>query len=91
MVAFNKVNKITGWVVFAIAAFTYLCTLEPTASLWDCGEFIATGYKLEIGHPPGCAIFMILTRLFTLFAGSDVSKVALMANALSAIASAFTI
>ncbi|MBP5589961.1 MAG: DUF2723 domain-containing protein [Bacteroidales bacterium] len=91
MVAFNKVNKITGWVVFAIAAFTYLCTLEPTASLWDCGEFIATGYKLEIGHPPGCAIFMILTRLFTLFAGGDVSKVALMANALSAFASAFTI
>lgn len=91
MKRYRLIDNITGWVVFCIAALTYLLTIEPTASLWDCGEFIATGFKLEVGHPPGCAIFMILTRLFTLFAGSDVSRVAAMANAFSALMSAFTI
>ncbi|HOO99933.1 MAG TPA: DUF2723 domain-containing protein [Bacteroidales bacterium] len=91
MKRFRLINNITGWIVFAIAAFTYLMTIEPTTSLWDCGEFIASAYKLEIGHPPGSQVFMILARFFTLFAGSDVSKVAAMVNSFSAIVSAFTI
>lgn len=88
---FRFVNNVTGWLVFMVAAVTYLMTMESTASLWDCGEFIASAYKLEVGHPPGAPIFMIMGRFFTLFAGNDVTKVALMANALSALASAFTI
>lgn len=88
---FRLINNITGWAIFLIAAATYLLTMESTASLWDCGEFIAAAYKLEIGHPPGAPVFMLLGRFFTLFAGGDTSKVALMANALSALASAFTI
>ncbi|MBN2633294.1 MAG: DUF2723 domain-containing protein [Bacteroidales bacterium] len=91
MKRFRLINNITGWIVFAIAAFTYLMTIEPTTSLWDCGEFIASAYKLEIGHPPGSQVFMILARFFTLFAGKDVSRVAAMVNAFSAIVSAFTI
>ena len=88
---FRLINNITGWAVFAVAAVTYLMTMESTASLWDCGEFIASAYKMEVGHPPGAPIFMIMGRFFTLFAGNDVTRVALMANALSALASAFTI
>ena len=91
MKRYRLINNITGWVVFAIAAFTYLMTIEPTASLWDCGEFIASSYKLEIGHPPGSQVFMIMARFFSLFAGNDVSRVAAMVNAMSAITSAFTI
>ncbi len=91
MKQYRLINNITGWAVFLIAAITYLLTIEPTASLWDCGEFIATGFKLEVGHPPGCAVFMILTKIFTLFAGTDLSNVAAMANSLSAMMSAFTI
>lgn len=88
---FRLINNITGWVVFLVAAVTYLMTMESTASLWDCGEFIASAYKMEVGHPPGAPVFMIMGRFFTLFAGNDVTRVALMANALSALASAFTI
>ena len=91
MKKYRLINNITGWVVFAIAAFTYLKTIEPTASLWDCGEFIASAFKLEVGHPPGNAVFMVLARFFTLFAGGNVSHVAAMVNAMSAIVSAFTI
>ena len=91
MKQFRFINNITGWIVFAIAAFTYLMTIEPTASLWDCGEFIASSYKLEIGHPPGSQVFMVMARFFTLFAGGDVTKVAAMVNAMSALVSAFTI
>ncbi len=91
MKQYRFINNITGWVVFAIAAVTYLLTIEPTASLWDCGEFIASSYKLEIGHPPGSQVFMILARFFSLFAGGNVSNVAAMVNAMSALASAFTI
>ncbi|MBN1598430.1 MAG: DUF2723 domain-containing protein [Bacteroidales bacterium] len=83
-------NRIIGWGVFIISAFVYFKTLEPTTSLWDCGEFIASAYKLQVGHPPGAPLFMILARLFSLFAGSE-SNVALMINALSGLASAFTI
>ncbi|MGB8357380.1 MAG: DUF2723 domain-containing protein [Bacteroidales bacterium] len=88
---FRLWDNILGWVVFAIAAVTYLLTIEPTASLWDCGEFIATAFKLEVGHPPGAPFFMILGRFFADFAGGDVSKVAMMINAMSALASALTI
>ncbi len=91
MKKYRLINNISGWVVFGVAALTYLLTIEPTASLWDCGEFIASGFKLEVGHPPGNPVFMIMARFFTLFAGSDVSKVAAMVNSMSALVSAFTI
>lgn len=90
MKKFKLYNNIFGWVAFAIAAFTYLSTMEPTASFWDCGEFISTAYKLDVGHPPGAPFFMLAGKFFTLFA-SDTTKVAIMVNALSALASAFTI
>lgn len=89
--SFKKFNNIIGWVVFGIAAYTYLSTIEPTASFWDCGEFIACTYKLEVGHPPGAPTFMLFGKIFTLLAGGDVTKVAMMVNAMSALASAFTI
>ena len=79
-----------GWVVFAIAAITYILTLEPTASFWDSGEFIASAYKLEVGHPPGNPIFMLTGRFFANFA-SDPSQVAYMRNLMSALLSAGTI
>jgi hypothetical protein len=88
---YRLVNNISGWAVFFVASVTYLMTIEPTASLWDCGEFIASAFKLEVGHPPGNPVFMVIARFFTLFAGSDVSKVSAMVNAMSALASAFTI
>ena len=91
MEKFKIVNRISGWIVFLIAATTYLMTIEPTASFWDCGEFIATAFKLEVGHPPGAPLFMIIARVFSLFAGGDVTKVAMMVNAMSGLASAFTI
>jgi len=84
-------DNILGGAVFAVAAFTYLMTLEPTMSLWDCSEFIASAYKLEVGHPPGAPLFMILGRFFANFAGGDETKVAMMINAMSGLASALTI
>ena len=90
MKSFKQLNTIVGWITFLIAAVTYLLTIEPTASFWDCGEFITTSYKLEVGHPPGAPFFMILGRFFTLFGGGP-SQAALMINAMSALASAFTI
>ena len=91
MKRYRLINNISGWGIFAVAALTYLLTIEPTASLWDCGEFIASAYKLEIGHPPGSPVFMILGRIFSLFAGGNQEYVAAMVNSLSALASAFTI
>ncbi len=91
MKSFQKANNLAGWIVFAIASTVYLLTIEPTASFWDCGEFIATAFKLEVGHPPGAPLFLILGRIVSLFAGNDLSKVPVMINALSAIASGFTI
>ncbi len=88
---FKKLNDITGWVVFAIATLVYFLTLEPTASWWDCGEYISTAYKLQVGHPPGAPLFQMLGRFFSLFAFGDTSKVALMINAMSALSSSFTI
>jgi hypothetical protein len=87
---FKRTNLILGWVSFAIALTVYLLTLEPTVSLWDCGEFIASSYKLQVGHPPGAPLFLIIGRVFSLFT-SDTAKVAMMINAVSAFASAFTI
>ena len=87
---FKKLNLLLGWVSFAVALFVYLLTLEPTVSLWDCGEFIASSYKLQVGHPPGAPLFMILGRVFSLFT-SNTEKVAMMINSVSAFASAFTI
>ena len=84
-------NNITGWAVFAISLLVYLLTIEPTVSFWDCGEFILCSYRLEVGHPPGAPFFLLLGRFFSLFAGGDTSKVAMMINVLSAFASAFTI
>ncbi len=87
---FRLLNTVFGWLAFAIAAVTYLMTIEPTASFWDCGEFISAAYKLDVGHPPGAPFFMLTAKFFTLFT-SDVTKVAMMVNAMSALASAFTI
>ena len=87
---FKLWNVVCGWLVFAIAAATYLLTMEPTASFWDCGEFIVSAHKLDVGHPPGAPFFMLLGHFFSLFA-SDASHVAMCVNALSALASAFTI
>ena len=84
---FRLVDNILGWVTFFIAAFVYCSTIEPTASFWDCPEFIATGYKLEIGHPPGAPFFMLTANLFSQFV-SDPSQVARMVNTMSALLSA---
>ena len=84
---FSRINTCMAWLVFAIAAIVYGLTVEPTASLWDCPEFIACGYKLEIGHPPGAPVFMLAANLFSQLA-SDPSQVALMVNLLSALLSA---
>jgi len=86
---FRQWNLLTAAVVFLISAFTYLSTIEPTASFWDCGEFIASSYKLEVGHPPGNPVFQIIARFFTMFTGPD--KAAVMVNAMSALCSALTI
>ena len=91
MKTFRLYNLISGWTVFGIAAIVYLMTIEPTTSFWDCGEFIATAFKQEVGHPPGAPFFMILGRFFTLFAGGNTELVALTMNVLSGLASAFTI
>ncbi|MCW3104948.1 MAG: formate-dependent nitrite reductase, rane component [Bacteroidetes bacterium] len=88
---YQRLNNITGWLVFLIASFTYLSTIESTASFWDCGEYIACAYKLEVGHPPGAPLFLLIGRFFSLFAFGDTSKVGMMVNAMSAICSAFTI
>lgn len=90
MKKFKLYDQLFGWVAFLIAAVTYLMTIEPTASFWDCGEFISAAYKLDVGHPPGAPFFMLTARIFSMFA-SDPSHVAMMVNAMSALCSAFTI
>jgi hypothetical protein len=91
MMNYRKLNNISGWLVFAISTLVYMLTVEPTASWWDCGEYIATAYKLQVGHPPGAPLFQMLGRFFSLFAFGDVTKVALMINVMSALCSSFTI
>ena len=87
MKQFRLVDNVLGWLAFFIAAFVYCSTIEPTASFWDCPEFITTGYKLEIGHPPGAPFFMLTANLFSQFA-SDPTQVAMMVNMMSALLSA---
>lgn len=86
---YKRLNTIIGWMVFLFATSVYMITLEPTTSLWDCGEYITTAYKLEVGHPPGAPLFMMLGRLFTVFASPE--NAAYMVNAMSALSSSFTI
>jgi hypothetical protein len=86
---YKKINNILGWVIWAIASFVYVSTIESTASFWDCGEFIATAYNLEIGHPPGAPLFMLIGRFFTMFTSGEHAGYAI--NVLSALSSSFTI
>jgi len=90
MKRYKLFNNIFGWVAFAVAAFTYLSTIEPTGSFWDCGEFASSAYKFDVGHPPGAPFFMLLGKFASLFA-SDPSHVAPMINRMSALCSALTI
>ena len=86
-----KINNLLGWLTFSIAFIVYYLTIEPTVSFWDCGEYISTAYKLEVGHPPGAPLFQLIGgRFFSLFA-SDIKNVAFMINLMSAVCSAFTI
>ncbi len=91
MSTFKKLNNWIGWGIFTIAAFVYLSTIEPTASWWDPGEYIATSYKLQVGHPPGAPLFQMMGRFFSLFSFGNTAHVAMMINIMSALASAFTI
>ena len=85
----KQLDWLLGGLMFVVAAFVYLSTLEPTASFWDCGEFIASSYKLEVGHPPGNPVFQIVARVFTFFGGKE--QAAVLVNAMSALCSALTI
>lgn len=97
MLSYKKINNITGWFVFFIAAYVYVATVEPTASFWDCGEFIAVSYKLMTPHPPGAPLFLLVGRIFSLFSGegaamaADSQTAAYWVNLVSALSSAFTI
>ncbi len=88
---FQKANNVTGWILFAIALVTYFLTMEETASFWDCGEFIAVSYKLQVPHPPGAPLFLLMGRIFSFLSFGDVTKVAYWINFMSVLASAFTI
>ena len=88
---FKKLNNLIGWIVGILATIIYFITMEPTVSWWDCGEYISTSFKLQVGHPPGAPLFQLIARFFTLFAGGDVTKVAMMVNSMSAICSGLTI
>ena len=88
---YSKINNITGWLCFAVATLTYILTLEPSVSFWDCGEFIASALKMQVVHQPGAPLFLMIQRFFSLFAFGDVTKVAYFMNVGSAIASAATI
>jgi tetratricopeptide (TPR) repeat protein len=91
MSTYKLANNIVGWLVFFIASFVYVSTIEPTASWWDCGEYISASYKLMVGHEPGAPMFQMIARFFALFAGDDITQVARWVNTMSALASAFTI
>ena len=87
---YKKLNNIVGWMVFLFATIVYIMTLEGTTSLWDCGEYITTAYKLEVGHPPGAPLFNMLGRIFSLFGGSP-ENAAYMVNLMSGLSSSFTV
>ncbi|WP_316816297.1 DUF2723 domain-containing protein [Pedobacter nyackensis] len=88
---YSKINNLTGWLCFLIATVTYILTLEPSVSFWDCGEFIASAYKMQVVHQPGAPLFLMIQRFFSLFAFGDTDKIAYFMNVGSAIASAATI
>jgi MFS family permease len=88
---FKKINDLVGWVVFVISLIVFSATVERTASFWDCGEFIACAYKLQVPHPPGAPLFLLLGRLFSMLAGSDNTQVAYWVNMMSVVSSALTI
>jgi hypothetical protein len=88
---FSKLNNLIGWVVWAIATVVYCSTIEPTASFWDCGEYIACTFKLEVGHPPGAPFFLIIGKVFSLFGGSDPANAGKMINIVSALSTSFSI
>ena len=90
MKQYKLINNIFGWLAFVIAATTYCLTVEPTASFWDCPEFITTASKLEVGHPPGAPFFMLTGNFFTLFT-SNPEHIAVCINVMSALLSAFCI
>ncbi len=91
MTDFKKINNLTGWATFLVSMIVYVLTIEETASFWDCGEFIAIAYKLEVSHPPGAPLFMLIGRLFSFLSMGDVTQVAYWINMSSALASGFTI
>jgi hypothetical protein len=91
MSRYNLINSVLGWLTFVIALITYTLTLEPTVSFWDCGEFISASYRLQICHPPGAPLFLMLGRLFSVMAGSDVTQVAFWVNMVSAVTSALCV
>ena len=88
---FKKINNLTGWAVTLIACTVYLLTMEASGSFWDCGEYIACAYKLEVGHPPGAPFFLLVGRFFALMAGGDPAMAGKMINIMSALCSSFTI
>ncbi|MEA5139508.1 glycosyltransferase family 117 protein [Arcicella rigui] len=88
---FKRINDLIGWAVFAISLFVFTATVERTASFWDCGEFIACAFKLQVPHPPGAPLFLLLGRMFSLLAGSDTTQVAYWVNMMSVLSSALTI
>ncbi len=90
-ILYRKLNTLIGWALFAFASVVYIITSESTTSFWDCGEYIATAYKLQVGHPPGAPFFQLLGRFFSLFAFGDTSQVARMINTMSAMSSGLTI
>ncbi|MDX2195436.1 MAG: DUF2723 domain-containing protein [Cytophagales bacterium] len=89
--SYKRLNNLTGWAVFLVALVTYILTVEPTASFWDCGEFIACSYKLQVPHPPGAPMFLLINRIFSMLALGDVYKVAYWVNISSVLAAAFSI
>ena len=88
---FKRINTIFGWLMFVAALVVYILTLEPSVSLWDCGEFISASYRLQVVHPPGAPLFLMLGRLFSIFAEPGTNEVAIAVNMLSAVASAATV
>ena len=88
---FRRLNTYAGWVVFAIATLVYILTVEETASFWDCGEFIASSFKLQVPHPPGAPFFLLMGRIFSFLAFGDTTQVAYWINMISVLSSGFTI
>ena len=91
MLSFSRLNNVGGWIAFLISFIVYTITVEPTASFWDCGEFISVSYKLMVPHPPGAPFYLLVGRFFSLLAFGDVLQVAFWVNMLSVVSSALTV